>query len=108
MEKWQSTYGSGDHALASSSAPELGRADVFADNIHVAHRLAAELPGATVLDGRSNVVQMSIAVPKSNAAALPVVNDFVREAKRDGLIAEAIARGYVDGIKAYFAKFPVS
>jgi len=65
---------------------------VFADNIHVAHRLAAELPGATVLDGRFNVVQMSIAVPKSNAAALPVVNDFVREAKRDGLIAEAIAQ----------------
>jgi hypothetical protein len=73
---------------------------VFADNIHVAHRLAAELPSATVLDGRFNAVQMSIAVPKNNAAALPIVNDFVREAKRDGLIAEAIARAGLRGVRA--------
>jgi len=43
---------------------------------------------------------MSIAVPKSNAAALPVVNDFVREAKRDGLIAEAIAQAGLRGARA--------
>jgi hypothetical protein len=47
------------------------------------------MPGATVLDGRFNVVQMSIAVPKHNAAALTIVDEFVRDAKRDGLIAQA-------------------
>jgi polar amino acid transport system substrate-binding protein len=85
---------------AAREALAAGRADVFADNIHVAHRLAAELPSATVLDGRFNAVQMSIAVPKNNAAALPIVNDFVREAKRDGLIAEAIARAGLRGVRA--------
>jgi hypothetical protein len=53
------------------------RADVYGENIHLAYRIAADLPGATVLDGRFNVVQMSIAVPKSKAAALPTVNDFI-------------------------------
>lgn len=78
--------------LRSVEVLATSRADVFAENIHLAHRLAAELPGATVLDWRFNVVQMSIAVPKNNAAVLPIVNDFVHDAKRDGLIAEAIAR----------------
>ena len=75
-----------------------GRADVYAENVHLAHRIAAELPGATVLDGRFNVVQMSIAVPKDNADALQVVNDFIRDAKRDGLIADAIARAGLRGV----------
>lgn len=75
-----------------------GRADVYGENAHLAHRIAAELPGARVLDGRFNVVQMSIAVPKENAAALPVMNEFVGEAKRTGLIAEAIARAEIRGV----------
>ena len=69
-----------------------GRADVFADNTNVAHQIAKDLPGATVLDGRFNVVQMSIAVPKQNAAAITIVDEFVRDAKRDGLIARASPR----------------
>lgn len=75
-----------------------GRADVYGENVHLAHRIAAELPGATVLDGRFNVVQMSIAVPKNNAAALPMANHFIRDAKRDGLIAQAIARAGLRGV----------
>jgi polar amino acid transport system substrate-binding protein len=77
-----------------------GRADVFADNTNVAHQIAKDLPGATVLDGRFNVVQMSIAVPKHNAAALSIVDEFVRDAKRDGLIAQAIARASLRGVHA--------
>jgi polar amino acid transport system substrate-binding protein len=77
-----------------------GRADVYAENAHLAHRIAAEIPGATVLEGRFNVVQMSIAVPKSNAGALSLVNDFIRDAKRDGLIHDAIARADLRGVHA--------
>jgi polar amino acid transport system substrate-binding protein len=76
-----------------------GRADVYGENVHLAHRIAAELPGARVLEGRFNVVQMSIAVPKSNAAALPIVNDFVAGAKREGLIAQAITRAGLLGVR---------
>ena len=52
-----------------------------------------------VLDGRFNLVQMSIAVPKNNAAALPIVNEFVRDAMRDELIAQAIARAALRGVR---------
>src|SRR4051812_18021288 len=76
-----------------------GRADVYGENVHLAHRIAAELPGATVLDGRFNLVQMSIAVPKQNAAALASVDEFVRDAKRNGLIAQAITHAALRGVR---------
>jgi polar amino acid transport system substrate-binding protein len=76
-----------------------GRADVYGENVHLASRIAAEQPGAKVLDGRFNLVQMSIAVPKHNAATLPIVDEFVRDAKRDGLIAQLIARADLRGVR---------
>jgi polar amino acid transport system substrate-binding protein len=75
------------------------RADVYGENVHLAHRIAAELAGATVLDGRFNLVQMSIAVPKQNAAALSIVDEFVRDAKRNGLIAQAITHAALRGVR---------
>src|SRR5262245_50756269 len=74
-----------------------GRADVYGENVHLASRIAAELPGAKVLDGRFNLVQMSIAVPKDNATTLPIVDEFVGDAKRDGLIAQLIVRADLRG-----------
>jgi len=76
-----------------------GRADVYGENVHLASRIAAELPGAVVLDGRFNLVQMSIAVPKEKAATLTIVNEFVREAKRDGLITRSIASAGLRGVR---------
>jgi polar amino acid transport system substrate-binding protein len=76
-----------------------GRADVYGENTHLAHRIASELPGAAVLEGRFNVVQMSIAVPKSAAGALVIVNEFVREAKNSGVVAEAIRRAGLRGVR---------
>jgi polar amino acid transport system substrate-binding protein len=76
-----------------------GRADVYGENVHLASRIAAELPGAKVLDGRFNLVQMSIAVPKHNAATLAIVDEFVRDAKRDGLVAQLIARADLRGVR---------
>jgi polar amino acid transport system substrate-binding protein len=76
-----------------------GRADVYGENVHLASRIAAELPGAVVLDGRFNLVQMSIAVPKHNADALPIVNEFVRGAKRDGLVSRLIVSAGLRGVR---------
>jgi polar amino acid transport system substrate-binding protein len=73
---------------------------VYGENVHLAHRIAAELSGAMVLAGRFNVVQMSIAVPKQNAAALSAINEFVGQAKRDGLIAQAITRAGLRGVSS--------
>ncbi len=76
-----------------------GRADVYGENVHLAHRLAADISGAAVLEGRFNVVQMSIAVPKANTGALAIINAFVTDAKRDGLIARAIAAAGLRGVR---------
>jgi len=76
-----------------------GRADVYGENIQLASRIAAELPGAIILDGRFNLVQMSIAVPKHNAATLLIVNEFVGDAKRDGLIARLINQAGLRGVR---------
>jgi polar amino acid transport system substrate-binding protein len=84
---------------AAREALSFGRADVYAESTSLAYRIAAELPGATVLVGRFNAAQMSIAVPKANVAALGGLNDFVSAAKRDGLIVEAIKRAGLRGVR---------
>src|SRR5918995_4214605 len=62
---------------SAREALATGRADVYGDNLHLAHRIADALPGARVLSGRFNVVQMAIGVRKRAAAALPTVDEFV-------------------------------
>jgi polar amino acid transport system substrate-binding protein len=85
--------------VPAREALAAAHADVYGENVHLAYRIAADLPGATVLDGRFNVVQMSIAIPKSKAAALPMVNDFIRDVKRDGSIAQSITRAGLRGVR---------
>ena len=86
--------------VTAREALTSGRADAYADYTHVAYRIAAEVPGATVLVSHFNVVQITIAMLKGNAAALPVINDFLKEASRDGVVAEAIKRAGVAGARA--------
>jgi polar amino acid transport system substrate-binding protein len=85
--------------VSAREALSFGRADVYADYTHIAYRLQAEIPGATVLVAPFNVARMSIAIPKANAAALPIVNDFIHDAKRDGVIADAIKRADLRGVR---------
>ena len=85
--------------VPAREALAAARADVYGENVHLAYRIAADLPGATILDGRFNVVQMSIAVPKSKAAVLPTVNDFIRDAKLNGSIAQSITRAGLRGVR---------
>jgi polar amino acid transport system substrate-binding protein len=85
--------------LSAREALSFGRADVYADYTSVIYLLQAEVLGSTVLVEPFDRVRMSIAIPKSNAAALPFLNDFIRDAKRDGLIAEAIKRAGLVGVR---------
>jgi len=84
---------------AAREALSFGRADVYADTSAVAYRVAGEVPGATVLVGRLNTVQMTISVPKGKAATLPVVNDFLGEARKSGLVASAIKSAGLRGVR---------
>jgi polar amino acid transport system substrate-binding protein len=78
----------------------FGSADVYADNADSAYLIAAQVPGATVLVGRFNSVPITFAVPKSNAAALSFLNNYIHEAKHDGVIADAIKHAGLRGVRA--------
>ena len=88
-----------DGLVSAREALSLGRADVFADYTHIAYLVQAEVPGATVLITPFSVVRMTIAIPKGNAAALPIVNDFIVKAKKDGVITDAIKKAGLSGVR---------
>jgi len=76
-----------------------GKADVYGENLHLAHRIADAVPGARVLPGRFNVVQMAIGVRKRSASALPTVDEFVNRIRSDGTVQKAIAEAGLRGVR---------
>src|SRR5262245_13478820 len=76
-----------------------GKADVYAENLHLAHRLADALTGGRVLPGRFNVVQMAIGVRKRAEARLPIVDAFVSRIKSDGTVQAAITEAGLRGVR---------
>jgi polar amino acid transport system substrate-binding protein len=76
-----------------------GKADVYGENLHLAHRIADALPGARVLPGRFNVVQMAIGVRKRAAGALPTVDEFVNRIRSDGTVQKGIAEAGLRGVR---------
>jgi polar amino acid transport system substrate-binding protein len=56
-------------------------------------------PRARILEGRFNVVQMAIAVPKGrDPAGMELLAHFLAQAKRDGTVARAIERAGLRGV----------
>src|SRR5215475_7133475 len=76
-----------------------GKADVYGENLHLAHRIADALPGARVLPGRFNVVQMAIGVRKQAASALSTVDEFVSQIRSDGTVQKAISEAGLRGVR---------
>jgi polar amino acid transport system substrate-binding protein len=76
-----------------------GKADVYAENLHLAHRIADALPASRVLPGRFNVVQMAIGVRKRGAAALPIVDELVNRMRSDGTVQKAIEEAGLQGVR---------
>jgi N-acetylmuramoyl-L-alanine amidase len=61
-----------------------------------------------LLSPKTDTVARPSQMPAIIAEGLFLTNDDDANAARKDAIVEAIARGYAEGIKAYFAKFPVS
>ncbi|MFB9265107.1 transporter substrate-binding domain-containing protein [Bradyrhizobium erythrophlei] len=76
-----------------------GKADVYGENLHLAHRIADALPGARVLPGQFNVVQMAVGVRKRASAALPTVDAFVNKMRSDGTVQKAIDEAGLRGVR---------
>jgi N-acetylmuramoyl-L-alanine amidase len=61
-----------------------------------------------LLSPKTNIVPRPSTMPAIIGEGLFLTNDADANALRSDKVVEAIAQGYAAGIKAYFAKFPVS
>ena len=89
--------GGADQAMEALAS---GRADAYGENAHLLHGVMERLPtGARILDGRFNVVQMAVAVPKGrDQAGMDHLVRFMAQAKREGIVARAIERAGLRGV----------
>ena len=59
---------------------------------------AEKLPGSRVLDGQVTAVQQAVGTPKARSAGAQYLREFVEDAKRSGLVAQAIDKHRVRGV----------
>ena len=76
-----------------------GNADVYGENLHLAHRIADALPGARVLPGRFNVVEMAIGIRNRAMSVLPAVDELVNLIRSDDTIKKAISAAGLRGVR---------
>jgi polar amino acid transport system substrate-binding protein len=90
----------GDDLDTAIATLKSGAADVVGTNGLAAYRIADELPGAKIVPGQYNIVHMAVAVPKGrSSAALASLGRIVEEAKKEGVIAKAIAAAGLRGVR---------
>lgn len=75
-----------------------GRMDAYATNKANLFEMADQLPGFRVLDGRFDVEQFSIAIPKGREVGMSFLQQFVEDAKATGLVAAAAKRAGLRGL----------
>jgi len=71
--------------------------DAFATNKGILFELAQQVPGARVLEGRWGAEHLAPAVPKERTAALPYLQAFVADVRRNGELERASARAGLRG-----------
>lgn len=86
--------GSGPDAYRQFVAEQL---DVLAGLRSGLVEIAAELPGARILDGRFATVQQAVGTAKANRAGAAFLQRFVEEARASGLVTTLIASHGVEG-----------
>jgi polar amino acid transport system substrate-binding protein len=59
---------------------------------------AETLPGSRVLDGRFTVVQQSVGTPQGRPSGAKYLDEFAKDIKTSGLVAQSIARHAVRGV----------
>lgn len=74
-----------------------GKLDTFATNKAILFEMSDQLPGSRVLPGRYGLEHFAIGIPKGRAAALPLVNRLVTDAKSDGRVARVVERAGLRG-----------
>lgn len=84
-----------------------GKVDAAAAGRETLTGLAAQLPGARVLEGRFHVEGVAVAVPKNRPGALAYVSEFIETAKATGVVRRAFDNaGFKDAAVAPAASRP--
>ena len=77
----------------------IGDADAIGAQKTNLYDIAARIAGSRVLDGRAGTEEQALAIPKGrDPVALVYVRAFVQDAKRSGLVQDAIDRAGVRGV----------
>ncbi len=75
-----------------------GKADAFAGSPELLHRYLDKLPGAAIVTGHFTTLAQAIAVRNDHAAALVPLGRLLDEAKRTGVVAQAIQNAGLRGV----------
>jgi polar amino acid transport system substrate-binding protein len=75
-----------------------GRADAMASVAFALEQFSTQLPGSRVLEDRYGANRLAIAVAKAAVARLAYINEYLEEAKANGLVQRAIERGGLRGV----------
>lgn len=77
----------------------MGDADVIAAQKTNLYNIASRIPGSRILDGRPGGEEQALAIPKGrDPSALEYVRAFVEDARRRGLVQQAIDRAGIRGV----------
>ncbi len=74
-----------------------GEVEVFATNKAILYELSDSLPGSKVLEGAWGYEHFAAGIPKGREEGLPVLNQFLSEARQSGLISQAVHRAGLRG-----------
>ena len=78
---------------------QSGKSDVFGVDSGVGYPAADRLSGSTIVPGTFNVVRVSVALPKGRSPeAQARIAEIVSEAKRTGVVQEAIKAAGLKGV----------
>ncbi len=84
-----------DDALA---ALRDGQADAFALGRDTLPAYVKQIPGAVIVDGYFQKTGVAIAVPQNRSAALAYVTAFMEDAKKSGLVRQALDKAGLDNV----------
>lgn len=83
-----------------------GKADAFAGSPELLHRYLDKLPGSAIVTGHFTTLAQAIAVRNEHAATLVALNGLLDEAKRTGVVAQAVQNGGLRGVSVAAASAP--
>ncbi len=83
-----------DQAVSMIKSGEL---EAFATNKAILYELSDRLPGSKVLEGAWGYEHFAAGIPKGREAGLPLLNQFLSEARQNGQVAKAVERAGLRG-----------